>query len=146
MKGITPIISIIILLLITIGLASAAWTYLSGYMTNLTSRVLDVSTSSCINGVQAMVLARNAGTNRIGTSDVHGLNLDTGASLNLSWTDPDGAVITYIDALQSARVRITNTDASHSNCTTIGVAKACKYELSLAGTTWRQELTTYCTG
>jgi flagellin-like protein len=144
MKGITPIISIIILLLITIGLASAAWTYMSGYMTNLTSRVLDVSTSSCINGVQATVLVRNAGTNRINVTDIKGLNLDSGASLTLGWTDLGGAAVTTIEAGQSARVRITNTDGT--NCTTVGTSKACKYELTLSGTTWKQELPVYCTG
>ncbi|MBI4020243.1 MAG: LamG domain-containing protein [Candidatus Aenigmarchaeota archaeon] len=45
MKGITPIIAIIILLLVTIAMAGAAYTYISAYNTGLTSKVIQVQDS-----------------------------------------------------------------------------------------------------
>ncbi|MBI4175784.1 MAG: LamG domain-containing protein [Candidatus Aenigmarchaeota archaeon] len=42
MKGITPIVSIVILLLITIAVAGAAYTYINIYSTSLTSQVIQI--------------------------------------------------------------------------------------------------------
>ena len=144
MKGITPIISIIILLLITIGLASAAWTYMSGYMSGLMSRVLDVSSSpSCIGGTQVTFIARNAGTNNIGAQSIQCMNMDTGTTEALTWQWLNGTAAGSSPVLgsgMSIRAIMTNP------CTSPGVAKTCKYELTLGGTTWKQELPVYCTG
>ncbi len=43
-KGITPIISTIVLLLITVALAGAAWTYMSGFMGSYTEKSFTVPT------------------------------------------------------------------------------------------------------
>jgi flagellin-like protein len=42
-KGITPIISVIILLLITVALAGAAWSYMNGIFTSQTSKSFSVN-------------------------------------------------------------------------------------------------------
>jgi flagellin-like protein len=47
MKGITPIISVIILLLITIGMAASAWTFMSGYFTTITKASIQ-ATGLCV--------------------------------------------------------------------------------------------------
>ena len=64
-KGITPIIAVIILLLITVALAGMAWAFLSGYFTGMTAKTIAVVDYSCINGNQAQVIIRNAGTGPI---------------------------------------------------------------------------------
>ncbi|MBI4020376.1 MAG: LamG domain-containing protein [Candidatus Aenigmarchaeota archaeon] len=56
MKGITPIISIIILLLITIALSGAAYTYLSIYFGSLTQKTLQVTDAYCDSGGSGAVL------------------------------------------------------------------------------------------
>jgi flagellin-like protein len=143
MKGITPIISIIILLLITIGLASAAWTYMSGYMNNLISRTLDVTPASCIGGTQVTFLVRNAGTNNVGGDSINCMNMDTGTTETITWYSlTTGAQITspVLKAGDSIRAKIGN------NCTLSGTAKTCKYELTLLQSTWKQDLFVACTG
>jgi flagellin-like protein len=143
MKGITPIISIIILLLITIGLASAAWTYMSGYMTGLLSRALDVSSSpSCIGGITVSFIVKNIGTNNVGAQSVNCLNLDSGLTETLTWqwlngTNAGTPVLPPGTSIMATMVK---------PCTSTGIANTCKYELTLTGTTWKQELPVYCTG
>lgn len=63
-KGITPIIAVIILLLITVALAGLAWTFLSGYFTGMTAQNIQLIDYSCTNGM-ARVVFRNAGTQSI---------------------------------------------------------------------------------
>jgi flagellin-like protein len=69
MKGITPIISIIVLLLITISLAGAAYVFLGGYMTGLTGRTLQVQNpGSCIAGGTAFITVTNMGSLPVNSS------------------------------------------------------------------------------
>ncbi len=92
MKGITPIVSIIILLLITIGLAASAYTFLSGFMGGYTKGSVMVIDSYCRSLETSVIKVRNAGTEemslgtcesnpRSGTSDI------TCGSLTISRTD-----------------------------------------------------------
>ncbi len=148
MKGITPIISIIILLLITIGLASAAWTYMSGYLTNLTSRTLGVTPASCIGGTQVTFLVRNAGTNNIGSNTINVLDMSNGSPVALAFkylngTDiPSGYVIQAGETIRALLPAPPNPGA----CTTAGNPKTCQYELTLKDSTWNQALSVACTG
>ncbi len=62
-KGITPIISIIILLLITIGLAASAYTFMSGYFGTMTGTSIQ-ATGVCVGGTDdyALITVTNIGT------------------------------------------------------------------------------------
>lgn len=143
MKGITPIISIIILLLITIGLASAAWTYMSGYMSNLLSKNLDVSTGSCIGGTQVVFIIRNTGTDNVNSANINCLNLISGSvepPLVWEWLNGSAAGTPTLGAGVAARAKISTP------CTTIGNPKMCKYQLTLAGSTWHQDIPVQCAG
>ena len=62
MKAITPVISIIILLLITISLAGIGWTYMSGYYEAMTSKQISIVYGS---GMGDQVMVRNTGTSDI---------------------------------------------------------------------------------
>ena len=64
-KGITPVISIIILLLITISLAGAGWTYMSGYYEAMTAKSFSI-----VDIARNYVLIRNDGTGSIGDGDL----------------------------------------------------------------------------
>lgn len=59
MKGITPIISIIILLLITIALAATAYTYMSGFMFGQMSVMSIPNKGAFCSGGQVTIIIRN---------------------------------------------------------------------------------------
>jgi len=63
-KGITPIIAVIILLLITVALAGLAWTFLSGYFSGMTAQNIQIVDYSCSGGTTRVII-RNAGTQSI---------------------------------------------------------------------------------
>ncbi|MCK4714512.1 MAG: hypothetical protein KAT35_02980, partial [Candidatus Aenigmarchaeota archaeon] len=61
MKGITPIISIIVLLLITISLAGAAYFFVTNYMNTLTGQAITLS-GVCQGGTTARISVANLGS------------------------------------------------------------------------------------
>jgi len=70
-KGITPIIAVIILLLITVALAGLASTFLSWYFSGMTAQSLQLVDYSCVN-TNARVVVRNAGTSTINMASCSG--------------------------------------------------------------------------
>lgn len=72
MKGVTPIISIIILLLIVVALAGAAWFYLSGVTDVYTAKAIDIPVNfPYFNGRNVEIMVRNIGTKTINTSSCY---------------------------------------------------------------------------
>ena len=128
-KGITPIIAVIILLLITVALAGLAWAFLSGYFTGLTGKTIAVVDYSCIGGNTAQVIIRNSGTQSItlsagcmadggvnGTTATCGditITKTSGAAMNgkLSWTDSPNPLAT------GQNVILTDACAPGTPCT-----------------------------
>lgn len=143
-KGITPIISVIILLLITVGLAAAAWTYMGNFFSSITAKTIEVPTQKCINGVDVMAIIHNMGTESISlTNDVvvlsNGMPL-TGAQTP-AWCRVNetcaSTTLGSVDAGGFAKVII-------KQCATSGVAKTCNYDFVVASRT--QSVNVYCTG
>ena len=66
-KGITPVISIIILLLITVSLAGMGWTYLSGYYEAMISKTIKLVEGSAMDNE---VMIMNIGTSGITRDDL----------------------------------------------------------------------------
>ncbi len=90
-KGITPIIAIIVLLLITVALAGTAWTYLSTYMSNLTGNSYEVTDSFCTTSDVGVVMLANTGTRDILVSDITVLDQSTGIAVTTgAWTHANG--------------------------------------------------------
>jgi len=91
-KGITPIIAIIILLLITVALAGVAWKYLSSYMTGLTGQSVELRDYFCIKDCTATLIIANTGTLKIATSEISIIDVSTGDTIgdDGEWTDPSG--------------------------------------------------------
>jgi len=67
-KGISPIIAIIVILLITIAIAGSGYSYLSVYWTSVTSKNVQLAQSYC-SGTRAMLVVKNSGTAEINLSD-----------------------------------------------------------------------------
>jgi len=92
-KGITPIIAIIVLLLITVALAGAAWTYLNTYMSGLTGQSVELRDYFCVNDDRAVILIANTGTLDIDTSDISIINMSSGQPVSGTWTAADGTAL-----------------------------------------------------
>jgi flagellin-like protein len=92
MKGITPIIAIIVLLLITVAMAGAGWTYLSGYTEGLISKQIDIVDSFCVGGNQVKIVVKNMGTGTLGTDEIVVIDRETGQALNdeIIWSGKEG--------------------------------------------------------
>ena len=89
-KGITPIVSIIILLLITIGLAASAYTFLSGFLGGYTRGAVMIVDSYCLTLNTTVIKLRNAGTEEmsLGDCDSNFVGTDKSCgSLTVSRTD-----------------------------------------------------------
>jgi flagellin-like protein len=143
MKGITPIISIIILLLITVGLAAAAWTYMGNYFTSITAKTVEIPTQKCINGNDVMIVVHNMGTEDVNvTNDMVVLSGGTAVpSTQINWcgVDEDCASDTKTIIEPGGFVKAVIFD-----CTGVGVSKTCVYDFVVAGRT--QTATVYCPG
>ena len=135
-KGITPIIAIIILLLITIGLAALAWTYLSGFLAGYTKSISLVD-SYCTGTTTANVVLRNSGTEPIalgsaacsfsGTSTACGsltVTRTDGGNLNSASINPSSGNLAPMGTL-------TFTD---TGCTPAGTPAVCTYRFVAGGT------------
>lgn len=136
MKGITPIVSIIILLLLTIGLAAAAWTYMSNIFTGITAKAIEISSQFCVQGTNAVIIVRNIGTDNINTNEITTLDAETGNSVTGTWNTVDGNPLTTITPGGQAKLTIS--------CTSSGTPKTCSYNLILGGRT--QKAIVYCAG
>jgi flagellin-like protein len=131
-KGITPIIAIIVLLLITIALAGAAWTYMSTYFTTLTAKNMQMVDSYCT-GTNAIVVLKNIGSEgiNIGTCASPGSITGTTATcgeLRITRTDIDGTMYGNLDAsgVLDPQKFVKFTD---KNCTLTGQIKTCNYRI-----------------
>jgi len=146
MKGITPIISVIILLLITVGLAAAAWTYMSNYFTTLTAKVVEIPTQKCPNGENVMSIIHNIGTQSINIrSDIVIMSGDASlGDTQLDWCELNESTCTTektsINSGGYAKVTI------NSDCCTTGsdCPKTCTYDIIVSGRS--QPITVYCPG
>jgi len=124
-KGITPIIAVIILLLITVALAGMAWAFLSGYFTGLTGKTIAVVDYSCIGGTTAQAIIRNSATGPIDfgactvVGDISGAS-DTCGDLTITRTD-GGTMNARLDKSgnlpSNQNIIFTDTCATGTTCT-----------------------------
>jgi flagellin-like protein len=133
-KGITPIIAVIILLLITVALAGLAWTFLSGYFTGLTGKTIQVSDFFCMGGVNAQITITNTGTETIslgttGTCDTAGSITGVSESCgDITITRTDGANM-HGDLGGATTVRPGGTVVFNDSCWTGSGVSTCSYRI-----------------
>ena len=60
-KGITPIIAILVILLITVAIAGSAWIYISTYYSGMTSEAVEITSIDCT-AAGARIYMHNIGT------------------------------------------------------------------------------------
>lgn len=130
MKGITPIISIIILLLITIAMAYSAWNYMGGIMTGLTAKVVEIPTQKCVGGTDVMIIVKNIGTETINIdSDMMVFNgSDVLQASEIEWCELSGSCTPELSEIEAGKY----AKAVIKDCTGTS-PKTCSYDLVLAG-------------
>lgn len=127
MKGISAVIATILMLMITIGLAGMAYSYISGIFTAKTQAIESVDSYCVTNttGTFAFFVVRNSGTAEIGSTQ---LNL---VSINeLCTTDPATA--------------ITIAAGSTGTLTASGCGRGRPHTYRLRGPSNVLELSAYC--
>jgi len=82
MKAITPVIAIIVLLLITVAIAGAAWTYISGYWSGTTGKQVEVTDAFCVGTDQAKILVKNIGTESLNTGEIRVMDKASGSDIS----------------------------------------------------------------
>jgi len=147
MKGVTPIVAIIILLLITIALAGAAYTYLSQYFTGLTGKVIQMQDFLCVpggtgNAYNVTITFKNIGTQTVTTCvgnylDVLPVDTPQGTSKacgDLTITKTAGGPLN--DSFKSSGTVATTVNAGETTVFTdqCNPATLCSYRIITAGT------------
>jgi flagellin-like protein len=94
-KGITPIISIIVLLLITIALAGVAWTYLQGQLLVRTEKAMEVPFNGawCDSNGEVFVTISNTGTTKILADEFVVETIGTNSAIAMSDIDVKQAAV-----------------------------------------------------
>ena len=107
-KGITPIIAIIILLLITIALAGAAYSYISTYWESVTGKNIQITSNFCTGGNTANVIIKNMGTSQVTLNDIAVINTITGTPVSGEWYSIDGTQpISILDPSKTGKFNVT---------------------------------------
>ena len=148
MKGITPIISIIVLLLITVSLAGVAYIFLSGYMGGLTGRAVQ-ATGTCVGGSSAFITLTNLGNQNIdlGACNVAGSvagQAMTCGDITVVRTDSAVAMNGQFDVNTIAASTPTTQSAAHLTDAACGAGNLCSYAFTRAGEWQAAEVTIQC--
>jgi flagellin-like protein len=117
MKGITPIIAIIILLLITVAIAGAGYSYISMYTGGLINQQVEVTAATCSN-TQAKIILKNIGASAVNTSGIRVMDAATGADITsaVTWSSSiadTGEVLELKFDENSATIRDTSGRGNH---------------------------------
>jgi FlaG/FlaF family flagellin (archaellin) len=109
MKGISPIISIIIILFIVVAMAGVASTYIFGYWSGMTSGVIEIRSNYCTQHQTAHIIVKNIGTTRITAADFVVESNDEHTIVNATWSTTD-----YVD--EGETVTWSETGCQNMKC------------------------------
>lgn len=109
-KGITPIIAILVILLITIAITGSAWIYISTYYSGITSEAIEITSVDCTSngatiymhniGTDPIMTGSIAVTREVVTGDCVNSTGDVTADLEASWGATEagpGEIATFTD-------------------------------------------------
>lgn len=123
------------MLLITVSLAAAAWTYISGYWGGLVGSAMEVTSVICQGGVNATVYVHNIGTQKLNMNDLDITRTFGGATpMNIVLDPSDG----MLDPGATGKIKDTG-------CTTPTNQQRCAYDIVDRAGHLHQPYTT-CTG
>jgi len=123
-KAITPVISIIILLLITVALAGAGWSFIFGYWEGITSKQIEVIDSFCVASGEGKVLIKNIGTSDLITNEIAVMDKKTGTDLSdeITWSGDiaESGLVLELKFDEGTRTNIIDTSGNNNNGIYIG--------------------------
>ena len=68
LKGISPIIAVVVLLLVTVSIAGAAWSYIAGYFGGIVSKGVEITSVECTD-YGAVLYIHNIGNDKLYTAN-----------------------------------------------------------------------------
>jgi FlaG/FlaF family flagellin (archaellin) len=119
MKGISDVIAMLLMLVITIGLVGLAYSYISGIFTSRTAVVLSIdSVNSICNSTHIIVAVRNDGTMKSGsvTVTVYNPSGTSSATCSINAIDPG----TWTSCYVSRGTTLTGVGSYRVTATTTG--------------------------
>ena len=126
MKGISPIIAIIIILLITIAIAGAAYAYISIVWGGMITEAIQITGQTCNNGL-VTIYAKNVGTEALAASDFT--------------VERDGTVLTITTDYTVGATTAQGAGATIAEVGTgCGADTYCKYMLVVGGRVYRADV------
>ncbi|HLD78210.1 MAG TPA: archaellin/type IV pilin N-terminal domain-containing protein [archaeon] len=135
-KGITPIIATVVLLLIAVAIAGAAYTYITGYWGGLTQKTLESPSASCSTSGVTLNL-RNSGTGNITITD--GGGDVTVTKLVIAGNASSAKSLTYSSTVLVPNQGGSMTDA-FCNSSTLPDRPTCKYTILAGGRPIEQQV------
>ncbi len=134
MKAITPVIATIVLLLITVAIAGAAWTYISGYWSGTTGKQIEVTDAFCVGTNQAKIIVKNIGTNPIRTGDIAILDKNSGSDItgDVQWMSEvaDSSLVLELRFDEGSGTVAADTSGNGNDCTLFNGSETCYNTLS----------------
>jgi hypothetical protein len=152
MKGVTPIVSIIVLLLVTISVSGVAYVYLGTTMTGLTGHSIQAS-GVCAGNTEAIITVTNMGSLPVNLTGCTAPGSVTGASqecsdITVARTDPGGSMNGYFstDTIAASQGdQFYRAIFRDTNCTQVGY-KLCSYDFTLPGGSSAMAVSVTCRG
>lgn len=115
MKGISTVIAVVVMLLVTIAIIGAAWSYISGYWVGLTAKNAEVTSTDCTNGV-VTIFIKNIG----------GSSINLATDVTTTRTSPTSADISASGTIGLGKIgNVTDN--------TCGTGNTCVYRVVVAG-------------
>ena len=137
-KGITPIIATVVLLLVVIAIAGAAYTYITGFWGSLTSRVVQLQSVTCTSA-GVIINLRNVGNANVTITDGSDVSYaksviagNASASTSFLYT-PTGGVLSP-GASGSVMDQFCSSSVS-------GTKPTCRYTINAGGTSFEAQVT-----
>ena len=137
--------TIIILLLLTVAMAAAAWSYMTVYFSGITAKTIEISMQKCVSSAgdqDVLAVVRNMGTATIDIGNdivIWDKEANVVDPTNIAWADIYGTSLTPPnDKIEPGRdVKVNIFCCSGSGC-----PKTCTYDIIIGGRS--QTATAYC--
>ena len=131
-KGITPIIAILVMLLITIAITGSAWIYVSSYYLTITGKAVEITSIDCTSSGVKFYL-KNIGTETINTS----ADLDVSERIYISGSCAGTLSMSYNPVLVGPGAAVIGTE---SGCDTADTATV-RYTIVVGGRVQKVQVT-----
>lgn len=135
-KGITPIIAIVILLLITIAIAGVAYTFITGVVTNTAGKTVQVTGVSCSAAGSIVIYFQNVGTDAVSVPDANNGDVQVKNGVCVTGTCASslpGTAVTFAGDVSDSVAGGSSASVTVPCDITGAGPSTCKYDFLVAG-------------